>query len=302
MPILSAARETPATTSSNRRPTTHDLQSSAARRPTAAELKAQCLKPGSDLYGNWMARRIARPLALRVTWLAVRLGLSANQVTLIALVVGCLAAAAMAAGTCQGLVGAAVLLQIWYLLDHVDGQLARYTGTASLAGAFFDFVMHYVVHMALGFALGLGQFARTGQPLWLPAGFTLGGALAMLMLAHDCRYKAFFRRLKRERGVFRVEGGSGARPEPPRRPPRRPAPLAWYLLQKFCEIHVIMNLLGAVAIVSLVRPSTALTAQAWLTAGWAIAVPLVAAVKVTRAITSRSIDREFAAWFQPWDD
>ena len=53
--------------------------------PTLAELRATVQKQRHREIGNWMARRVARPTAVYGTWLAVRLGLSAHQVTLAAL-------------------------------------------------------------------------------------------------------------------------------------------------------------------------------------------------------------------------
>ena len=50
-------------------------------------------------------------------------------------------------GLACGWIVAAGLLQLWYLLDHVDGQLARLRGTASLDGVQLDFLMHHTVNL-----------------------------------------------------------------------------------------------------------------------------------------------------------
>ena len=50
--------------------------------PTLAALRATVQKERYREIGNWLARRIARPTAIYGTWLAIRLGLSAHQVTL----------------------------------------------------------------------------------------------------------------------------------------------------------------------------------------------------------------------------
>ena len=52
------------------------------RNPTLAELRARVHKGRHREIGNWLARRVARPSAVYGTWAAVRLGLSAHQVTL----------------------------------------------------------------------------------------------------------------------------------------------------------------------------------------------------------------------------
>ncbi len=56
-------------------------------RPTIAELRARVQKDRHREIGNWLARRVARPTAVYGTWLAIRLGLTAHQVTAAALAV-----------------------------------------------------------------------------------------------------------------------------------------------------------------------------------------------------------------------
>jgi hypothetical protein len=67
-------------------------------RPALAELELRCQKPDHRRIGNWMARHVTRPLALRVTWLLLPMGLSAHAATLIAWLTGLAAAAAFAWG------------------------------------------------------------------------------------------------------------------------------------------------------------------------------------------------------------
>ena len=57
----------------------------SASGPTLAELRARVQKDRHREIGNWLARRVARPTAVYGSWLAIRLGLSAHQVTLLAL-------------------------------------------------------------------------------------------------------------------------------------------------------------------------------------------------------------------------
>ncbi|MGE3821536.1 MAG: phosphatidylglycerophosphate synthase, partial [Isosphaeraceae bacterium] len=57
-------------------------------RPSLAELRERVHKERHREIGNWLARRWARPTAVFGTWLAVRLGTTAHQVTLAALAAG----------------------------------------------------------------------------------------------------------------------------------------------------------------------------------------------------------------------
>jgi len=96
-----------------------------------------------------------------------------NQVTWSALVLGLGAAACFAAGGSGGsggwgwLVLGAVLYHFSFVLDCMDGKLARLTGTGSLFGEWLDFVFDRVRILVCAVALMGGQYARTGQPVYL---------------------------------------------------------------------------------------------------------------------------------------
>ncbi|HWC89503.1 MAG TPA: CDP-alcohol phosphatidyltransferase family protein, partial [Pirellulales bacterium] len=125
-------------------------------RPTLAELRSTAQKGRHREIGNWLARHVARPSAIYGTWLAVRLGISAHQVTLAALAASLSGALAIGAGSRAGFVLGVFLLHLGFWLDHVDGQVARWRGTSSLDGVYFDYLMHHLVNLTLGFALGYG--------------------------------------------------------------------------------------------------------------------------------------------------
>jgi hypothetical protein len=98
-------------------------------------------------------------------WAAHR-GLTPNAVTAVSMTIGVLAAAAFALGTRLGLVAGALLLQLAFTADCVDGQLARYTRTFSKLGAWLDSMLdrakEYVVFA--GLALGASRFG--GDEVW----------------------------------------------------------------------------------------------------------------------------------------
>jgi hypothetical protein len=266
--------------------------------PTLAQLRARVHKDRHREIGNWLARRVARPSAVYGTWLAVRLGLSAHQVTLAALGAGLGGAVAIGSGSRAGFVAGVSLSHLAFWLDRVDGQVARWRGTASLSGVYLDYLMHHALNLALGFGLGYGLAARTGDPRWAVAGFATAAGWALLSLHNDCRYKAYFQRLKRETGAYRVDGGSGGRPTPPVPWPRRgPGALTWPA-QKACEPHVVLLGVTALAACALAAPG------AW-EALWrasvrvmALLAPLLAAGRVARGVARGSVDREFDQWFR----
>jgi Family of unknown function (DUF5941)/CDP-alcohol phosphatidyltransferase len=99
---------------------------------------------------------------------AARRGLTPNQVTTASMLIGVLAAAAFATGERWGLVTGAVLLQLAFTTDCVDGQLARYTRTFSKLGAWLDSVFDRTKEYLAFAGLAIGA-SRMGDPVWLLA-------------------------------------------------------------------------------------------------------------------------------------
>ena len=142
-------------------------------RPTLAELRACVQKDRHREIGNWLARHFARPTAVYGCWLAISLGLSAHQVTLAALLANLAAAVMIGTGDPTFFVLGVILAHLAFWLDHVDGQVARWRGTASLDGVYFDYLMHrYARESGPGFRPGV----RAGRSLgrhslddsWIP--------------------------------------------------------------------------------------------------------------------------------------
>jgi hypothetical protein len=271
----------------------------SASRPTLAELQERCQKPDHRRTGNWMARRISRPLALRVTWLIAPWGVSAHAATLLAWITAVAAAAAFGAGTQVGWICGAALLQFWYLLDHVDGQLARYHGAASLDGVQLDYLMHHTVNLLAPLGIGYGLCVHSEKPAWLIVSCTWAVASLLLGLQHDCRYKAFTQRLKRVRGELRLIGGGGARPTPAARPPMRILKLSAWLVRKACEIHVVMNVLAMLALAQWLSGDERLYFARCYVCVMALLASVSAAVAIWRSTRDQLAETEFALWYQP---
>jgi phosphatidylglycerophosphate synthase len=110
------------------------------------------VSPYSKYIARWAARR----------------GLTPNQVTTASMVMGLLAAAGFATGERWGLVAGAVMLQLAFTTDCVDGQLARYTRQFSKFGAWLDSVFDRGKEYVAFAGLAIGA-SRAGDPVWLLA-------------------------------------------------------------------------------------------------------------------------------------
>jgi hypothetical protein len=270
-------------------------------RPTLAELRACVQKERHREIGNWLARHFARPTAVYGCWLAIWLGLSAHQVTLAALVANLGAAVAIGTGERAFFVLGVILAILAFWLDHVDGQVARWRGTASLDGVYFDYLLHHAAGLVLGFSLGYGLAARSGDIRWTIPGFLIATGWTLLSLHNDCRYKAYFQRLKTVNGSFRVDGGGGGRPQPPLPWPRRGrAALTWPAF-KACEPHGILLVLTALALLAMVVPDVWLWCWRMAVVVWAVLAPGLGIARIVRSIVQNKVEGDFSLWFQPID-
>jgi CDP-alcohol phosphatidyltransferase-like enzyme len=128
----------------------------------------QAVKSNDGFFTTFLVSPYSRFIA---RW-AARRGLTPNQVTTVSLLVGLVAAAAFATGDRWGLVAGAVLLQVSFTLDCVDGQLARYTLTFSSLGAWLDSIFDRTKEYAVYAGLAIGA-ASAGDAVWLLAGCAL---------------------------------------------------------------------------------------------------------------------------------
>ena len=103
-----------------------------------------------------------------LTWVAVKVGATPNQVTLLSFAIGLYSAYSFSRGTFLSTILGALLLQLSIIVDCVDGELARYTRKFSKLGAWLDAVTdrvkEYLVFMGLAYGASL-----EGRDLWIPA-------------------------------------------------------------------------------------------------------------------------------------
>ncbi|MCU1678063.1 MAG: hypothetical protein JWM93_2821 [Frankiales bacterium] len=130
---------------------------------------ASAVKASDGFFTTFLVSPYSRFIA---GWCARR-GFSPNQVTIVSMLLGIVAAVAMATGTRAGLVTGAVLLQLAFTADCVDGQLARYTRQFSSLGAWLDSVFDRCKEYAVFAGLALGSMRGFDDDVWLLAGAAL---------------------------------------------------------------------------------------------------------------------------------
>jgi len=154
------------------RPLSREGVAEAAERITEHDEHRVLLESAVKANDGFFTTFFVSPYSKYLARWAARRGWTPNAVTLVSLVIGLLAAAAFAVGDRAGLVAGAILLQIAFTADCVDGQLARYTRTFSKFGAWLDSVFDRAKEYAVFAGLALGA-SSAGDDVWLLAGCAL---------------------------------------------------------------------------------------------------------------------------------
>jgi hypothetical protein len=162
------------------RPLTPDDVARAAERIGQHDEDRALLNSAVKANDGFFTTFFVSPYSKYIARWAARRGWTPNGVTTLSVVVGFVAAAAFATGDRAGMVAGAILLQLAFTLDCVDGQLARYTRTFTKLGAWLDSIFDRTKEYAIFAGLAIGA-ARSGDDVWLLA----GAALALQVMRHS---------------------------------------------------------------------------------------------------------------------
>jgi phosphatidylglycerophosphate synthase len=162
--------------------------------PPVRELEAICGGEGRDPGAPRDFRHTyavpVRKLSIRITWLLLHTRMSANTVTVIGILIGVAGALMLASNDFWVLVGGLVLLQLSFVVDFSDGEIARYRAQAEGAptnagGAYVDWIGHYYVPaIAIG-AVAYGAYTQSGHDWLLLA--ALVAILSVVRVAYSAR-------------------------------------------------------------------------------------------------------------------
>ena len=104
------------------------------------ELRKICQysKLGKTGKYHWFTWYFHRSISIYITKLFLKIGISANQATLIDFFIGIIGCSFFVFGDPKYWIAGASLLYLSQIFDRVDGEIARYNNTASAAGEYWD--------------------------------------------------------------------------------------------------------------------------------------------------------------------
>ena len=165
----------------------------------AADIKAAEKQLFNSLKGEFegfVDRFFNRKVSRWFTRIFLAAGLSPNVITILATLVGLVAAAGFGVGTYSTGIVAALLFQLAAIIDCCDGEVARLTFTESPFGAWLDITMDNVVHMAIFAGIAVGSYLRLAGsdgawvPLALGSAAVLGNGLSFWLVTRAQKVKA----------------------------------------------------------------------------------------------------------------
>ncbi|WP_067504184.1 CDP-alcohol phosphatidyltransferase family protein [Actinoplanes sp. TFC3] len=134
------------------------------RRSSLREIREQTYKAKDA----WWTVLLVDPVAARLVWLVSPYRwITPNFLTGIATILGLGAAAAFATGERWWVVAGALLFHVSFIVDCMDGKIARLNGTGSMFGTWLDFMFDRVRVFICALALFGGQYERTGSDTYL---------------------------------------------------------------------------------------------------------------------------------------
>ncbi|GAA3345737.1 hypothetical protein GCM10020358_53900 [Amorphoplanes nipponensis] len=135
-----------------------------AQRFTLDEIRTRTYKDRDAWWTVWLVD----PLASRLVWLVAPLRwVTPNLLTMGAFLLGFVAAYCFLQGDYPWLVAGAVVFHVSFVLDCMDGKIARLKGTGSVFGAWLDYVFDRLRVVTCAVALMVGQYERTDSMVYL---------------------------------------------------------------------------------------------------------------------------------------
>lgn len=133
---------------------------------------------------HWAGRLYMREISLRVDRHLVNTRVTPNQLTYLMTVFGVLAAPALLVPGIAGAVLGVLMVQLYLLLDCVDGEIARWKKQYSLSGVYLDRVAAYLCDAAVLAGLGLraADLWGSGRIDWLWAFLGTLAALGAVLI------------------------------------------------------------------------------------------------------------------------
>lgn len=119
------------------------------------------------LTGHWYNKYFIRYFSIYLTWFCVKLGVSANAVSVMMIVAGLAGTVLCIPHVLWMTILGVFALMVFEVLDCVDGEVARWNKNSSLKGLYLDLISHVLCNPLAGAICALHLYAWTGEVRFL---------------------------------------------------------------------------------------------------------------------------------------
>ena len=264
------------------------------------ELKKICFKGNYEKLPIY-PRYVTHKISIRIVKLLLHSSITPNQITSLSIVVGIISSIMFAVAIPVYFLAGALILELYYVIDAVDGQLARYKKLSSMTGGYFDYVSNYIVHPCVFFCIGLGLVRHSGDILPIVFAFSASVSVSLISVFSECKYNVFVSAIKMASSVKvkKITADGNGKSERKLTIPR----YLFSALHKICTYPTIMNIIVLVSILNLFFPEMKIATFEFslpciLVIFYGLSCPLVFFAKLTFAIKTRCMEKEFSEMFE----
>ena len=123
------------------------------------------------LTGHWYNKYFTRHFSIYFTWLFVRIGVSANAITIASIVIGIIGSLLCIPHVLWMTLLGIFWLYIFELFDCVDGEVARWTKKSSVKGLYLDLISHVLCNHVAKILCPLHLYMFSGEVKYLVLAF-----------------------------------------------------------------------------------------------------------------------------------
>lgn len=246
---------------------------------------------------DWYERMVVRKISVYLSRFLISKGLRADSVTMIGFSIGLAGALLMSVVSQSAILLGAFMLQVWYLFDKCDGEVARYWKYKSsgkipasklefeLNGVYLDNILHYALHALIFVFLSIGIFKDTGSLLLLIVGLLAAISTIFINLIMQAKNSIILKKAEAKDALIRFQGSESQADNKP-----SPKSKAFSRIHYICTFPFVLNMLTLSCILSFFGKGVALIL---FLVFYGIVMPFVWISKFAYYIRTARIDTEY---------
>lgn len=274
------------------------------------ELRKICQTTAKKDRSNVYMRYVSRFFSIYLTRLLLPTPVTPNQVSLAMIVTGVAATFFFLCPSRGVFFAGALLLQFWYILDCMDGEVARYRQykstqtvitdkrSSGMTGTYYDVLNHYIINLLVPATLGYGLFKLSGSSFYVLLGVFGAVGQTLILAMNDGGHRVTLAHIKKYK---RLQINSTESLKTDESPKKRSLPHILFMsLHYMMTYPTVMNLVLIAALLNYFIP--ALDWRFLLLWFVTIGTLLVVTTIITRNILNRTLENDFRRDFQILDD